>query len=150
MEALRNKLVRSILTIQIKSQMKALFIILFVTVLMSFNNSLSQAGVQQRNEETPVKGITPARARSLVGVVVGIVSIIIGVRGKRRSNRSFSFFAIGMGSLAIILGIVHLSTVSGDFGTGGGKAGALGALILGTVGGFFGVLTLMKLKRSAS
>jgi len=130
--------------------MKALYIILFTTVFMtSFNGSFSQTRSAQQNDKTAVRGITPARARSLVGVVVGIVSIIIGVRGKRRNNRPLSFYAIGTASLAIILGIIHLSTVSGDFGTGGGKAGAIAALVLGTIGLFFGMLTLMR-KRPTS
>lgn len=89
---------------------------------------------------TYVTGLTSARARSLVGGVVGLVSVIIGWRVKTRlavnssSNRSWTTVALVLGLGAIVLSVVHLANVTGGFGTGGGKAGAIVALVLGLIG----------------
>ena len=101
------------------------------------------------SEETSpyVKGITAGRAKSLVGGVLGLISLIIGWRAKARVSNSNSakpmaVTALVLGLLAIVLSIVHLANVTGGFGTGGGKAGAIVALVLGLIGGTLGGLTL--------
>jgi hypothetical protein len=97
---------------------------------------------------TYVKGITPSRARSLAGVALGVISIGIGWVAKRRTAtnkknaRPWSITASIFGIAAIVLSIVHLIATSGGFGTGGGKAGAIVALLLGILGAYFGTIGL--------
>jgi hypothetical protein len=86
-----------------------------------------------------VTGITAGRARSLVGVALGLTSLIIGWRTKTRSGvspigRKWNVSALVLGLVAIVLSVMHLATVMGGFGTGGGKAGAILALVLGLIG----------------
>jgi len=87
-----------------------------------------------------VTGLTAGRARSLVGGVVALISLIIGWRAKARSahgagvRHSWVITALVLGLIAIVLSVVHLGTTPGGFGTGGGKAGAIVALVLGLIG----------------
>jgi hypothetical protein len=99
------------------------------------------------------KGITPGRARSLVGVATGLISLIIGWRAKVRSNngsisgnrRTPAMVALILGLFAIVLGVVHLSTSAGAaFGSGSGKAGAIAALVFGITGAILSGLALKK------
>lgn len=95
-----------------------------------------------------VSGITAARARSLVGGVVGILSLVISLRGKRigkvnpGNGRSWLIGAVALGLTAMILSIVHLTGTTGGFGTGGGKAGAIVAMALGLIGTIMAMLAL--------
>jgi hypothetical protein len=107
------------------------------------------------SNETPyVTGITTGRARSLVGVVLGLVSLIIGLRVKRHSAdgagniRKWRITALALGSVAVILSIIHLTTLSGGFGTGGGKAGAIVAFVLGIIGMCLGGFALLRSRQS--
>lgn len=102
-----------------------------------------------------VKGVTPARARSLVGGFIGLLSLILGWRAKARlksnvgASRGWSITAVALGALAIVLSIIHLTYNTGGFGTGGGKAGAIVALLLGLCGAALGWLTLRRHRLSA-
>jgi hypothetical protein len=96
-----------------------------------------------------VTGITTGRAKSLVGTVVGLISLVIGWRAKLRSNggtgngRTGAIVALVLGLIGSVLSVVHLSTSYGAaFGTGSGKAGALVALLLGLIGMTLGGLAL--------
>lgn len=98
-----------------------------------------------------VTGITAGRARSLVGVALGLTSLIIGWRAKARSSvspsgRKWNIAALVLGLVAIVLSVMHLATIMGGFGTGGGKAGAIVALVLGLIGIVLGGLTLLRSK----
>jgi hypothetical protein len=100
-----------------------------------------------------VTGITSGRARSLVGVALGLTSLIIGWRAKARSvvstsGRKLNITALVLGLVAIVLSVIHLATVMGGFGTGGGKAGAIVALVLGLVGMGLGGRALLRSKKS--
>jgi hypothetical protein len=94
----------------------------------------------KENTNTYVSGLTSARARSLVGGVIGLVSIIIGlrVRSRRGANqvktKRWPKVALALGVIAIVLSVLHLAGNTGAFGTGGGKAGAIVALVLGICG----------------
>jgi hypothetical protein len=88
-----------------------------------------------------VTGLTTGRAKSLVGLVVGLISLILGWQRKPRSGglgvrsgRSRSVIALVLGVIAVILSVIHLATTTGGFGTGGGKAGAILGLTLGLIG----------------
>ena len=107
----------------------------------------SQEGIKTEatNDEgsTYVKGITSGRARALVGGVIGLAGLIVGWRARVRSSPTGAKLAIALGLIAIVLSIVHLSTVAGAvFGSGSGKAGAIVALLLAIIGTLLGGLTL--------
>ena len=52
------------------------------------------------------------------------------------------------GAIAIALSIIHMAMNTGAFGTGGGKAGAIVALLLG-VGGLILSLTAIRKTKSS-
>jgi hypothetical protein len=52
--------------------------------------------------------------------------------------------ALALGLLGIILSVIHLSTFTGGFGTGSGRAGAIVALVLSLIGTSLGGLTLSR------
>ena len=91
---------------------------------------------------TYVKGITPMRARSLVGVALGLTSLVIGRRARSRAGagvetkgRNGAKVALSLGAIAIVLSIIHLNITAGAmFGSGSGKAGAIFALVLSLIG----------------
>jgi len=92
---------------------------------------------------TYVNGITGGRARSLVGGVLGLISIVIGWRSKARSAKMGAKMALALGLIAIVLSIVHLGTSAvAVFGSGSGKAGAIVAFSLGMIGAILGGLAL--------
>jgi hypothetical protein len=110
------------------------------------------ATITQSRTSTYVSGITPGRARALVGVVLGLIGLIAGWRAKSTAarnagNRAGTFVALALGLIAIVLGIVHLSSSAGAvFGSGSGKAGAIFGLLLGLIGMLLGGLALLQKK----
>ena len=116
------------------------FILPALLTIAVFLFTTHKAYSQTDESDAYVTGITSARARSLIGVAFGLVSLIIGWRVKRRSAfgtstlRSWAITALVLGLVALVLSIIHLANVNGGFGTGGGKAGAIVALILGVIG----------------
>jgi hypothetical protein len=95
--------------------------------------------------------ITSARARSLVWVAVALISVIVAVIGRLRSSgrmgSASSIIAIGLGAVAAVMGIIHIAASTG-FGTGGGRAGAIIALVLAIVGIGLGAITLLRTRSS--
>lgn len=84
-----------------------------------------------------VQGITSGRAASLLPILFGLISIILGVIAKKNamntmlSKQNKTILAIILGFIAIILSIRHLAnSFSAQLGTGSGKAGAFVALTL--------------------
>jgi hypothetical protein len=107
--------------------------------------------VYSQSNSTYVKGITAGRARALVGVAVGLISLGVGWRAKTRPGagagkvRTGGIIALVLGIAGIILSVVHLiSTAGAVFGSGSGKAGAIFAFIPNLVGIAFGALVLRK------
>ncbi|HEV8283641.1 MAG TPA: DUF6223 family protein [Chitinophagaceae bacterium] len=100
-----------------------------------------------------VTGLTAGRAKSLVGVFAGLISLIIGWRAKARSahgagiGKPWVITALVLGLLAIVLSVVHLGTTPGGFGTGGGKAGSIVALAVGLIGTILSGLTLRSKRK---
>ena len=94
--------------------------------------------------------ITTGRARSLVGGVVGLISVIIGGLALARNWRTGAVVGSVLGLIAMILSVVHLGTTTGGFGTGSGRAGAIVALVLGLIGVSLGGLVLVRSRRSGS
>ena len=110
-------------------------------------------------EPTPVPiGITPGRARALVAVVVGLISLVIGGLALARSagrigtgsGRAGAIVAMVLGVIGMVLSVVHLGNSTGGFGTGSGRAGAIVALVLGLIGMNLGGLALARSRRSRS
>jgi Family of unknown function (DUF6223) len=124
----------------------ALLCLAVAMIICTSHMALSQSELRSTGEsvsqdnDTYVKGITPARARSLVGGVLGILSIIIGWRvrtskaGNNKTAKPWILTGMILGLTAIIFSVVHLAVTPGGFGTGGGKAGAIATLGLGVAG----------------
>jgi hypothetical protein len=55
-----------------------------------------------------------------------------------------------LGLIGMVLSLAHLSASTGGFGTGGGRAGAIVALVLGLIGISLGGLALARSRRSRS
>jgi uncharacterized protein DUF6223 len=101
------------------------------------------------------RGMTSGRARSLVGGVVGLLSLIIGAlalarAGRSGNGRAGAIAALALGLLGIILSVIHLSTFTGGFGTGSGRAGAIVALVLSVIGISLGGLAFARFRHSRS
>lgn len=136
-------------------------IVIWVTIafsVLALQNAFAQADHENSEatsdnsdvKPTYVTGLTSARAQSLVGGVVGLISLVIGWRVKNRqsvrtgSGRSWAVMALALGAIAIILSLVHLASITGGFGTGGGKAGAIVSLTLGLIGTVVNSLVLRR------
>jgi O-antigen ligase len=131
--------------------------VIFSVSLFAIDSVCAMAARQQANESvegksegtyTYVSGITSARAKSLIGAVIGLSSVIIGwrlkARAKAKQNGSSVWPIAGLvlGFVAIILSIIHLTGTKGGFGTGGGKAGAIVAIVLGISGAVLSAIPL--------
>lgn len=100
--------------------------------------------------------ITSGRARALVGVVVGLTSLVIGIKSRSRSGNPISnksgqtkaIVALLLGVIGIILSLVHLVNSTGGFGTGGGRAGAIVALVVSLIGLLLGGRSLARVRRN--
>ncbi len=127
----------------------------FFTIENSFSQAngskLDSSSVKAAPDNAPtyVKGFTANRNKSLVGVVAGLLSLVIGWRARVLSNKGFGRGRIGaivalfLGLIGIILSTVHLRTFyEAALGTGSGKAGAFIALLLGLIGITLGGMTL--------
>ena len=103
-------------------------------------------------------GITPGRAKALVAVAVGLISLVVGGLALSRSagrigvgsRRAWAIAAVVLGLVGVVLSVVHLATSTGGFGTGGGRAGAIVALVLGLIGTNLGGLALARSRRTRS
>ena len=92
--------------------------------------------------------ITSGRARALVAVAMGLISLIIGGLALARvAGRTGAVVAVVLGVIGMILSVVHLGTSTGGFGTGGGRAGAIVALVVSLIGINLGGLTLVRSRR---
>jgi len=102
--------------------------------------------------------LTAGRARSLVGTVVGLISLVIGGLALARAagrtgtgnGRTGAIVALVLGLIGIVLSVVHLGSSTGGFGTGSGRAGAIVALVLGLIGMNLGGLALARSRRPRS
>ena len=106
------------------------------------NDAPAGAEVNTNNRDSGgyVSGLTSARARSLVGVVIALVSVVIGWRSRSRKkaglikSKTLPMMALCLAGIAIVLSVIHLVSNTGAFGSGGGKAGAIVALAIGIPG----------------
>jgi hypothetical protein len=100
-------------------------------------------------------GITSGRARALVAVVVGLISLVVGGLALAGSagigtgnGRAGAIVALVLGLIGMVLSVLHLAQSTGGFGTGSGRAGAIVALVLGLIGMNLGGLALARSRRS--
>lgn len=95
--------------------------------------------------------LTTARIIVLVGAVVGLISLLIAARAilhvtlKVRVRASSAVAAIVLGVLAVAVSLT-LAKVTDGFGTRGADIEAMGALLLGMIGGSLGEIALMRLR----
>lgn len=99
-----------------------------------------------------VYGMTPGRASSLIGAAMGLISIVSGGLALRSSARVLfkkrgAILALAGGLVCIVLSIVHLARVTGGFGTGSGKLGAIVAIVLGVTGTALGGIAMARYRR---
>ncbi len=102
--------------------------------------------------------LTAGRARSLVGAVVGLISLMIGGVALARAaghigtgnGRTGAIVALVLGLIGLVLSVVHLGSSTGGFGTGSGRAGAILGLVAGLIGTNLGGLALARSRRSRS
>ncbi|MDF2188347.1 DUF6223 family protein [Paraflavitalea sp. CAU 1676] len=107
---------------------------------------------------TPVTGLTSARVKSLVGVAVAITSLILSIRARpgagdpasQKPRQNKLRLALLLGMAGILLSLLHLFYNRGDFGTGGGRAGAIVALVIALVATLLSAISLARLKRKAA
>lgn len=122
-------------------------------IALSFLTPENVFGQPAGNETSrAVTGITSGRAKSLVGGVIALISLIVGWRAnKARSGgtarslnkRTQGTIALSLAGIAITLSLIHLSTSAGAvLGSGSGKAGAIVALVLALIGASLGGLSL--------
>ena len=98
--------------------------------------------------------MTPGRTASLLPVVVGLISVVIGGLALRSASRIGSgkrgaILALVAGLVGIVLSLLHLARSSGGIGTGSGKLGAIVALALGAIGAILGWMALARSRRIA-
>lgn len=90
-----------------------------------------------------VRGITPARAIGLVELALGLSSLIIATRAKKRAAKKSAKISLALGLGAVVFSVIHFFITAGAlFGSGSGKAGAIIAFIIGLIGIILAFLTL--------
>lgn len=94
------------------------------------------AAAQDANGYAGAK-FTAARTVSLLLLAISIASVIIAFRSMKRadgnSRKRGVILASALGLIAVILSVIRIAAATG-FGTGGGKAGAILALLMGIIG----------------
>lgn len=99
-------------------------------------------------------GMTSGRAAALLPVAVGLISVVIGGLALRSawrigSGKRGAILTLIVGSVGMLLSILHLVRSSGGIGTGSGKLGAIVALVLGAIGAALGWMALARSRRIA-
>lgn len=143
---------------------KHVFYVLLILISSTFFLPIQNAFSQTRQAENSTideatsastgkpyeKGITAGRAKSLLGGIIGLASLIIGLRAKRSVKnydraRSNAMVALVLGLAGIILSLIHLAATAGAvFGSGSGKAGAIVGIVLSSIGLLLGWLSLRQ------
>lgn len=123
--------------------MKKYISIFLITGMILFmgKESFSQAEEQGDNssklfnEGGYVRGMTLPRILGLAELALGVASIIIAIRAKKRLSKRGAKVALTLAFGAVVFSAVHFFVTAGAvFGSGSGKAGAIIAFILGLIG----------------
>jgi Family of unknown function (DUF6223) len=125
------------------------FVLIVVLTLLVSDEVFSQIAETSSNnsklfnEGGYVRGITPARAIGLVELALGLLSLIIATRAKKRSAKKGAKISLALGLGAVVFSVIHFFIAAGAvFGSGSGKAGAIIAFIMGLIGVILAFLTL--------
>ena len=103
-----------------------------------------------------VSGITEGRAATILPLVLGLLTLVVGWIALARSakqikiSRLMSAITLATGLPGVLIGILHLVRATGAIGTGSGRLGAIVAMILCLVGMLLGVLASARSKRIAA
>lgn len=104
--------------------------------LLATSELLAQAGNS---------GLTPGRFWSLVGVAVGLLGVVTGVRAvMHRAGRRGAITALAAGVTGLVLGGLVVAAAEGGPGTGYGIVGGFMALAVGLVSAVLGAVALKK------
>lgn len=129
------------------------FLLIAGLILFTSNELLAQVeetgdnNSELFNEGGYVRGITLARALGLIELALGLSSLIVAARAKKRSTKKGAKIALTLGVAAIVFSAVHFFATAGAvFGSGSGKAGAIIAFILGLISAIIALLALRSLK----
>lgn len=101
--------------------------------------------------------LTSGRLVSIAILIVGIIGLVIGYRSKKRSANPLqannakkgAITGLILGLLCIVLSAIRLAN-TGDFGTGGGKAGSMVALLVGSIAVVLAVIPLYQYQKKKS
>jgi hypothetical protein len=124
-------------------------------IVLSSVDSVSAAAPQDQGTKPYVSGMTSGRAKSLIGVALGVSGLIIGWRTKARSKNkvnvsgTWPIAGLILGLSGVVLSVLQLTANTGGFGTGGGKAGAIVALLVGVCAIVLNILALRAKKVSS-
>ena len=88
-----------------------------------------------------VVGVTAGRAQSLVGLAVGLVSVVVGALAGARRGRATA--AVVAGLIGVLWSAMRLVN-SGPIGSGGGRLGAIVALAVALIGTVLGGRALAR------
>lgn len=91
-------------------------------------------------------GITAGRAQSLVGLALGLISLVVGSLARARRGRALVALALALG--AVVFSAMRLAN-SGPVGTGSGRLGAIVALVVALLGTFLGARGLARSRRTS-
>jgi hypothetical protein len=84
---------------------------------------------------------------ALVGAITGGLALRAAKRARTVGVRDRAIVALVLGAMGVFLGLLHLATTTGGFGTGNGRAGAIVAAVLGSIGVLLGRLALVRCGR---
>jgi hypothetical protein len=93
-----------------------------------------------------VTGVTAGRAQSLLGLAVGLISVIVGALA--RGRRGPATMALVAGLVGVVWSGVRVAN-GGPIGSGGGRLGAIVALAVAVLGALLGARALARARRAS-
>jgi len=93
-----------------------------------------------------VVGVTAGRAQSLLGLAVGLISVVVGALA--RGRRGPATVALAAGLMGVVWSGVRVAN-SGPIGSGGGRLGAMVAFAVAVIGAFLGARALARARRAS-
>ncbi|WP_417236956.1 DUF6223 family protein [Bizionia paragorgiae] len=114
------------------------------------------AAAQEINENVFNK-LTSGRLYSLLTIIIGISSVIIGLRSikllsvrlKKNNRKIGGLWALIFGLVGLILSGIHLAKTNSDFGSGSGKAGYIFAFLISAIGICLALIIFYRLKNDS-
>jgi hypothetical protein len=91
-------------------------------------------------------GVTAGRAQSLLGLAVGLVSVVVG--SIARGRRGPATVALAAGLIGVVWSGVRVAN-SGPIGSGGGRLGAIVAFAVALIGTLLGARALARARRAS-